>query len=253
MKLQGKTALVTGSANPSGIGYATAMLLAREGARTVFADIDGAGAEQAAQTAREEGLEALGIACDVTREEDVRGLMTRVRESFGGVDILVNNAGGSARLLHRQTKFVDSVPETWEWVLRLNLLGPMLLIHEALPDMIRKRSGKIVNVASIAGLRALGGYADYSASKGGLIAFSRTLAQEVGAFGINVNCVAPGSIATRGDGPDTFLGRLGRAEEVAQMILYLCGSESDFVTGQCLAIDGGRSITSICHAPGGKP
>lgn len=247
MTLEGKTAIVTGSANPSGIGHATAMLLAREGAKTVFADIDLTLAEQAARQARAEGLEAMGVACDVTRQEDVHALMDTVRQAYGEVDILVNNAGGSARLIHRQTRFVDSCPETWDWVLRLNLLGPMLLMHQVLPGMIRRRGGKIVNVASIAGIRALGGYADYSASKGGLIAFSRTLAQEVGEYGINVNCVAPGSIATRGDGPNTFLNRLGRAEEVAQMILYLCSDASGFVTGQCFAIDGGRSITSVCR------
>ncbi|MGN1020046.1 MAG: SDR family NAD(P)-dependent oxidoreductase [Aristaeellaceae bacterium] len=247
MILQGQTAIVTGAANPAGIGCATAMLLAREGANTVFADIDRAGAQEAARRARSEGLEAQGIACDVTRQEDVRALAEAVRQAYGGTDILINNAGGSARLIHRQTSFADSLPETWAWVLRLNLLGPMGLIREVLPDMIARRRGRIVNVASIAGIRALGGYADYSAAKGGLIAFSRTLAQEVGGYGINVNCVAPGSIATRGNGPDTFLGRLGRAEEVAQMILYLCSEASGFVTGQCFAIDGGRSITSICR------
>ena len=244
--MDGRTALVTGAANPSGIGYACAALLARQGGRVVLVDIDGARARAGAEVLCGEGLCACAFTADITDENDVKALVAFATNRFGGVDALVNNAGGSARLLKKQSDFIASQPATWDWVINLNLRAPMLLMHAVLPGMMERRAGKIVNIASIAGVCALGGYADYSAAKGGLIAFSRTLAQEVGPFGINVNCVAPGSIATRGDGPNTLLGRLGRADEVAEMVLYLCCSDSDFVTGQCFSIDGGRSVSCVC-------
>lgn len=244
--MKGKTAIVTGSANPLGIGFAAAKLLAERGANVVLADIDAARVEESARALQQAGLSAMPVVCDVTDETAVRNLAAVAQEKFGAVDVLVNNAGGSARIIGKQTKFIESTPDTWDWVMRLNLRGPMLLIHAVLPGMIERRYGRIVNLASIAGIRSLSGYADYSASKGGLIAFSRTLAQEVGEYGITVNCIAPGSIATRGTGPDTFLRRLGEAEEVAKLIGFLASDDSSFITGQCYPIDGGRSITSSC-------
>lgn len=246
MKLESRIAIITGAANPKGIGYATAKALAKEGATVILADIMEEQLNSSVKELADLGLRAVGISCDITKREDIDSLVNHVLSIFGRIDILVNNAGGSARIIKKQTDFIDSDPETWDWVIKLNLIGPMLLMRRVLPVMVERKYGKIVNLASIAGIRALGGYADYSASKGGLIALSRTVAQEVGDSNITINCVAPGSIATRGDGPATFLGRLGTAEEVADLILFLSSDDSSFITGQCFAIDGGRSITSIC-------
>lgn len=246
MKLDRRIAIVTGSANPLGIGFASAKALEIEGATVVMADIMGEQVVSSAKSLTDLGLKAIGFSCDVTNEDSIDYLVNYVTNTYGRIDILINNAGGSARIIKKQTDFIDSDPITWEWVLKLNLIGPMLLMRKILPGMVERRYGKIVNLASIAGIRALGGYADYSASKGGLIALSRTVAQEVGKSNITVNCVAPGSIATRGDGPDTFLGRLGTAKEVADLVLFLSSDDSSFITGQCFSIDGGRSISSIC-------
>jgi len=168
----------------------------------------------------------------------------------GQVDILVNNAGGAVDWLGggtmKRTLFVDSTEEAWNLVVSVNLLGPMIVCRAVLGNMIKRHRGKIINVASVAGVNGLAGLVDYSAAKGGVIALTRGLALELGEHNINVNAVSPGSIDTHPGTPATFLRRPGQPEDVANLVLFLASEESDFITGQNYIIDGGRTISMTC-------
>ena len=244
MKLLDKIAIVTGGA--SGIGRSICARLAAEGAKIVLVDINEAAASETAAALQESGAEISVCIADVRDAARVQEIVEQTIANYGRIDVLVNNAGGSARLIGKKTDFVESDPETWNWVIGLNLIAPMLWMRAVLPHMLDRESGKIVNIASIAGVRALASHADYSASKGGLIALTRTVAQEVGKRGVNINCISPGSIATRGGSPETFLPGVGMPEDIADAVAFLASDEARFITGQNLPVDGGRSITSKC-------
>lgn len=243
-RLEGKIAIVTGGA--SGIGRCICQRLASEGAKLLIVDLNAEAAEVAAAAICTDGGMVDVYMGDVCDEQRVNEIVRSCLAMHGRIDILVNNAGGSARLIGKQSNFVDSRSETWKWVLSLNLIAPMLWIHAVLPSMIEQAYGKIINIASIAGARALAGHADYAASKGGVIALSQTVAQEVGKCGININCISPGSIATRDGSPETFLLGAGKPEDVADAVAFLASDDARYITGQNLFVDGGRSITSKC-------
>lgn len=245
MRLAGETALVTGAAG--GIGRATAKALAREGANVVLMDLDGDRAEERALEIAREGGTAWAAQADVRDGERVREIVGDIVERHGAVDILVNNAGGPADWIGgvaRRTLFIDATEVTWRLVLDVNLLGPMIVTQAVLGGMIERRRGRIVNIASVAGMRGLPEMVDYSAAKGGVIAMTKALAIELGAYHIRVNCVSPGSIATHGGGPPTLLRRVGHPEEVAELVLFLASAASDFITGQNYVIDGGRTLST---------
>lgn len=244
MKFLNKTAIVTGGA--SGIGRSICVKLAAEGARIVLVDVNKSTAETTATSLRESGGEVVVHIADVRDEVCVQRIVNQTIADYGRIDILVNNAGGSARLIGKKSDFAESDPETWNWVIGLNLIAPMLWMRAVLPYMIKREYGKIVNIASIAGIRALAGHADYAASKGGMIALTKTVAQEVGKQGININCISPGSIKTRDGSPETFLSGVGHPEDIADAVAFLASDEARFITGQNLSVDGGRSITSKC-------
>lgn len=244
MKLAGKTAIVTGAGG--GIGRATALCFGQEGALVVALDIDEAAARAASAEIEAAGGSAIPFACDVCDAAAIGNMVATVLERTGRIDIVVNNAGGSARLIGKMTTFAASEQATWEWVLRLNLLAPMILNHAVLPHMMERKSGKLINLGSVAGVNGLARLVDYSAAKGGIIGMTRALAIELGEYGINVNCVSPGSIESRPGSPQTFLRRAGQPWEVAALLLFLASNDSDFITGQNYVIDGGRCLSTTC-------
>lgn len=257
MRIPGKVAIVTGAGGR--IGQAIARRLAAEGAAVVVNDLSTERAEAVAASIQEAGGKALPWAADVSKSAEIRAMVEAAIAEFGGIDILVNNAGGSAGLLNKLTLFEHSDEEVCDWVVNLNLKGTMVCTRAVLAPMIERGGGKIVNLGSIAGTVGIIERVDYSAAKGGIIALTAALAMEVGLHNINVNCVSPGAIVPppteRPD--DTYLGRLGRPDDVASLILFLASDEANFITGQNVIIDGGRSLgpkTQALHKlPGKKP
>ncbi|MDW7655843.1 MAG: SDR family NAD(P)-dependent oxidoreductase [Bacillota bacterium] len=251
MKLEGKRAIVTGAA--SGIGKATAIRLAAEGAAVVISDINADKLGQVEALIKAQGGRAFKIVTDVSNKDQVQAMVDLANEQLGGVDILVNNAGGAARL--KQKPFHESDETLWNWIIGVNLMGAFICTRAVIEQMMAQKYGKIINMSSIAGVIGAGGGVEYAAAKGGIIALTKSLAKAYGKYGITVNCLAPGAITTEGmvegrpgimEGlaKTTHLGRAGTAEEVAGMIAYLASSEADFVTGQNFIIDGGRSLGS---------
>ena len=234
-----QTALITGGSR--GIGAATVRAFANAGWRTAFLYRQN---EQAArEVARQTGAEAL--LCDVSDASQVVLVCAEARRRLGHVDALVNNAA-----IAQQKLFCELTNEDWRRMLDTNLSGAFYVTRAVLPDMISRKSGRIVNVASIWGQVGASCETHYSAAKAGLIGMTKALAKEVGLSGVTVNCVCPGVIDTDmlSDFDEqtlcelreqTPLGRLGTPEDVAQSILWLCGAGADFVTGQVLGVGGG--------------
>ncbi len=248
MRLEGKTALVTGGA--SGIGAATARRLAAEGARVAIGDV-------AEQGAREIAAELDGFACelDVADGASVRAGVAEIEQALGPIDVLVNNAGTD-----RFSFFVNTDEALWDLVLGINLRGTIAVTHAVLGGMQERRSGSIVNVASEAGRVGSQGSVVYSAAKAGVIGFTKAIAREAARYRVRCNAVAPGPIETpllnaaplmlgelgerlkQGMVDATALGRSGEAEEVAAAIAFLAGEEASYVTGQTLGVSGGLSM-----------
>lgn len=251
MTMINRVAIITGGSR--GIGQAISLRLAREGIHVVIASRDLEVAGKLASEINNGGYQATAIKTDVTDYEDVTAMTRRVIDELGSIDILVNNAGGSPH--ETRTLFHESKEDTWDTVLNVNLKGVMICTRAVINHMIQRKSGKVINIGSIAGIVGTAGLADYSAAKGGVIAFSKALAKEVAPYHINVNCVTPGPIATEyfltlsEEAKQKYLktipfGRFGEPEEVAGMVSYLVAKEADFVTGQVFTICGGRSLGS---------
>jgi len=248
MKLNGKVAVVTGAGGD--IGRAITLRMAEEGANVVLADINVDRANRVAAEVKALGRDSIVAGVDVTKGKEADAMVRTALNGFGQIDILVNNAGGSAR--ERASLFCESREEVWDSVLGVNLKGVLNCCRAVINHMIERRKGKIVNLGSTAGVVGDAGLADYSAAKGGVIAFTKALAKEVGPYGINVNCVSPGPIDTQGLAllPEirekakkaTVLGRLGRPEEVANLIVFLASEEADYIVGQNFLLCGGRSL-----------
>ena len=248
-RLEGRVALVTGASR--GIGRATAERLAREGARVCLTDVDAGGASEAGAALVDGGMEAFAMRMDVTSRTEIEGAVQRTVERYGRLDILVNNAG-----VTRDSLVYKMSDEDWRTVLNVHLTGAFFCSRAAQRYMVEAGYGRIVNVSSTS---ALGnrGQANYSAAKAGLQGFTKTLAIELGRYGITVNAVAPGFIQTEmtretasrlGFDFDDFVaehvkgipvGRSGRPEDVAAAILYFASEEASFVSGQILYVDGG--------------
>ena len=246
MSLQDKVAVVTGAA--SGIGRATASALAAEGARVVVADVDRAKGEAAAAELRAEGRRADYVHVDMTDPASIDAFAAEVQQRFGPVDVLVNGAGWG-----KTQPFLEGTPEFWGKLVALNFVGPMQLTKALLPRMMEKGGGKIVNVASDAGRVGSLGETVYSGAKGGLIAFTKSLARETARYKVNVNCVCPGPTDTplMAAVPDKVkdaltkaipMRRLGQPEEVADAVVFFAGDRYDYITGQVLSVSGGLTM-----------
>ena len=249
MQLEGKVAIITGAA--TGIGRATALLFAREGASVVIADVNEDDAQRTVANIEDEGGSARFVQADVSEAEDVQALMERAAEEMGGIDVIVNNAG--AQRSGAVTEFEES---EWDLLMRVNPRSCFLGAKYGVPHLRERGGGSIVNVSSLAGLKGGPGMTAYSASKGAIIAFTRALAEELAPDNIRANSVCPGWIDTPFNEPAIeFMGgraqqeemvqqtvplkRQGTPEEIAPGILYLASDASSYVTGQELVIDGG--------------
>ena len=247
MRLAGRTAVVTGAAH--GIGRATALRFAAEGAELVLMDLDEEAAAGTVRAAQALGAKVHFIAVDCTDEAAVAAGFSALLRVAPPIDVLVNNVGQSAR--ERAVEFTNSEPETWRFVLNVSLMSTLLCSRQVVPAMRHRRSGKIVNLSSISALWGDIAMADYAAAKMAVIGFTRALARELAPHQVNVNAVAPGVIRTRvvERMPADFIGRvealipqrrLGRPEEIAGTIAFLASDDAAYITGQTLVVDGGR-------------
>ena len=248
-RVEGKVALVTGGS--SGIGRATALVFAREGAKLVVADMDEDGGQQTAHSITEKGGEAVFVRADVTAPTEVEALIGQAVATYGRLDCAYNNAG----VTQRDYPPTDEYPQDdWDRVLAINLTGVWLCLKYELAQMRKQGSGAIVNTASIAGLVGIAGRSAYVASKHGVVGITKTAALEYASQGIRVNAVCPGYVRTpmvdyviRNQGPELEaqivarepVGRLGRPEEIAETVVWLCSDAASFITGHAMAADGG--------------
>ncbi len=247
MGLEERAALVTGASR--GIGRAAAMALARAGAKVaVNYATNQEAARQVVEEIGREGGEAFAVQADVSRSDEAARMVSEVLGRFGRLDILVNNAG-----ITRDNLLLRLGEDSWDAVLDTNLKGVYNCLRAAARPMLKQRFGRVVNVASVAGLMASPGQANYSAAKAGVIALTRTLAREFGSRNITVNAVAPGFIETDmtrelpAEARETYLKRIalerfGQPEEVAEVIVFLASPAAGYITGQTVVVDGGLSI-----------
>lgn len=246
MTLEDKVVVVTGAA--SGIGRATAQAFSDEGASVVVADVDVARGEAAAAEMRAQGRSADFLAVDMTDPASIDAFAAGVLARFGAVDVLVNGAGWG-----RTAPFWEGTPEFWSKLVALNFVGPMQLTKALLPAMIERASGCIVNVSSDAGRVGSLGETVYSGAKGGLIAFTKSLAREVARYQINVNCVCPGPTDTplmaavpekvqEGLKKAIPFRRLAKPSEIADAIVFFASGRASYVTGQVLSVSGGLTM-----------
>ena len=246
MEMHDRSVIVTGGA--SGIGKATALLMAREGGRIFVGDIDEAGGQAVAAQAAAEGLGLEFLPLDLTRTDSIAAFAAAVQQRVGRVDGLVNGAGWD-----RIQPFMENPPEMWDQLIAINLLGAIRLTRAVLPPMIEARSGKIVNISSDAGRVGSTGETVYAAAKGGIIAFTKSLAREMARYRINVNCVCPGPTDTPlfSAQPERMREALTRAipfrriaqpEEIAEAVMFFLGRRSDYITGQVLSVSGGLTM-----------
>lgn len=250
MRLKDRIALITGAGH--GIGRATAIRFAAEGARVAVNDVDQAAAQETVAAIEGAGGEAFFAPADVTNRAQVEAMIDQIVERWGRLDILINNAGITRDALTVKVKdgAVQKMEEAaWDAVLNVNLKGSFLCAQAAAVPMIRQRYGKITNTASTAWLGNIG-QANYSASKAGIVGLTRTLALELARFNINVNCIAPGGVKTRMTAamPEKVmerllqripLGRMAEPEEIAALHAFLASDEAAYITAQVITIDGG--------------
>lgn len=251
-RLDGRVAIVTGAAQ--GIGAVYARGLAAEGAKTVMVDIRDCTETGKMVAGAAPGAELMAATCDVSDETSVAGLFDAVVDRFGTVDILVNNAAVFATL---DRKPFEEIPvDEWDRVMSVNLRGVFLCCRAATPVMRKQQYGKIINIASDTMMKGTTRFAHYVSSKGGVVAFTRAIAKEVGVDGIRVNSIAPGLTATEvmRSAEDFHPGQFDRAvsaralprieepEDLVGTVIYLASPDSDFVTGQCIVVNGGDNL-----------
>ena len=246
MNFDGKVVLITGGA--SGIGKATVMAFARAGATVICADVNVAKGEELKKVAAGANLQVDFVAIDMANSNSIRASAAEVLKKFPRVDILVNGAGwGDTQ------PYMENTPDFISRVIAINLAGPAHLTQALLPPMIAANSGKIVNIASDAGRVGSSGETVYAGAKGGLIAFTKSLAREVARYKINVNCVCPGPtdtpmLATRSEKlREAFLKaipfrRFARPEEIADAVVFFASPQSDYITGQVMSVSGGLTF-----------
>lgn len=238
-----KVAVVTGGGR--GIGKSIVLALAHQGCNVVITDIDIKTAEKTTQEAEKLGVRTLAVKADISVSKEVDGFVDETMKQFGHIDILVNNAG-----ITRDNLLIRMSEDEWDLVLKVNLKGAFLCTRKVIRSMMRQRSGKIINIASVVGIMGNAGQANYAASKAGIIGFTKSVAKEVASRNIQVNAIAPGYIETEMTAglPDevknSYLSsipanRAGTPEDIAEAVIFLASSASDYITGQVLHVDGG--------------
>jgi len=249
MRLKDKVTIITGAAH--GIGKAYARRFAEEGAHVVIADIDGAGGEATANAILDAGASAWARTTDVRSLPDLQGLMQETVKKFGRVDVLLNNAAIYVTQKLWKGPVEDLDLAEWDRVIEVNLKGVFLCSKAAIPIMKQQRSGKIINIASGTFFSGSGNMPHYTTAKGGVVALTRVMARQLGEYGINVNCMTPGSTMSEENVSEDVLKRregsmdkraFRRIETPADIVgtaLFLASSDSDFVTGQLLVVEGG--------------
>lgn len=241
--LEDKVALITGGAR--GIGREIAFVFAKEGANIALCDINLQQAEETAKEIKGLGKEAIAFGVDVTDSKAVQEMVDKILDKFGKIDILINNAG-----IARDALLIRMSEQDWDSVIAVNLKGTFNCTKAVAKVMLKQRSGRIVNIASIIGLMGNVGQANYSASKAGIIGFTKSVAKEIASRGINVNAIAPGFIQTDmtvklpRDIKNKMLsripfGRFGEPKDVANLALFLSSESSSYITGQVIQVDGG--------------
>ena len=244
--LEGKVALVTGASY--GIGFALATAYAQAGAKIVFNDIKQELVDKGLAAYKAEGIDAKGYVCDVTNEEQVNAMVAQIEKEVGVIDILVNNAG-----ITRDGLMMRMTEQQWDMVINVNLKSAFNFIHACTPIMMRQKAGSIINMASVVGVHGNAGQANYSASKAGMIALAKSIAQELGSRGIRANAIAPGFIMTAMTDALSEevkaewckkipLRRGGTPEDVANIATFLASDMSSYVSGQIIQVDGGMNM-----------
>ena len=247
---QGKVAFVTGGGG--GIGRATALAFARAGASVTVADISEQGSRETARLIEEQGGRPYAVKCDVTRAEDVQAALDKTVEAFGRLDFAFNNAG----VEQRNAGVAEFEEEEWDRILDTNLRGVFLCMKYEIPLMLKQGGGRIVNTSSGAGVIGIKGGGAYAASKHGVIGLTKSAALDYAAQNVRVNAVAPGYIATpmmdrftggTAEGWEKItaeepIGRVGKPEEIADAVIWLCSDASSFVVGHALVVDGGQTV-----------
>jgi dihydroanticapsin dehydrogenase len=249
MQLQGKRAIITGAA--TGIGAVTAQMFAREGAAVVVADINEENGQRTVEEIRDQGGAAHFVRTDVSKESDVEALIKQGTDALGGLDILFNNAGAQ-----RSGPITEFDQTQWDLLMAVNPRSCFFGVKHAVPVLRAQGGGSIINMASLAAVKGGAGLTAYAASKGAIVAFTKALAPELAPHGIRVNCVCPGWIDTPFNrpaidymgGPEEQervvkkvvpMGRQGKPEEIAPIVVYLASDGSSYMTGQALVVDGG--------------
>lgn len=243
--LGGRLALVTGAAN--GIGRASAIHLARNGADVVLIDIQEEALQEVAAQIAALGRKATPMVVDCMQREQIIDAVARIERDHGGIEILLNNVGQSAR--QRASEFWCSEPETWDFILQLNLASAMSFSRQVVPGMRERGHGKIVSIASEAAYMGSLGVADYAAAKAGVIGLTRSLARELAPFHVNVNAICPGPIRTAAADllpiweqylKETPMGFAGDPQDIANVVVFFASDQSRYITGQSLIVNGGR-------------
>jgi NAD(P)-dependent dehydrogenase (short-subunit alcohol dehydrogenase family) len=246
-RFEGKTAFITGAA--SGIGRATAIAFAAEGARVVITDRGEAALQETAERVKAVSGDVLTITCDVSKPEEVEAAVAKAVKAFGRIDCAFNNAG-----VENKTAPLHEIElEEWDRVLNINLRGTFICMKHEIAQMLRQGGGVVVNTSSGAGIRGVAGGASYAASKHAMIGMTKSAALDYAKQKIRVNAVLPGNIATpmmdrftEGDIQKAIdlepVGRLGKPEEIAEAVLWMCSDLGGFVTGASIVVDGGWSL-----------
>lgn len=245
-RIKDKVAVITGSAR--GIGYSIAEMFASEGATVIILDLFSEAVDEAVSKLTSQGYKAYGFVGNVTKSEDMDAVFNAVLEKHKTIDILVNNAG-----ITKDNLLLRMKEEEWDSVIAVNLKGTFLCTQKAFKIMMKQRFGSIINIASVIGLIGNAGQANYAATKGGLIAFTKSCAKEFASRNVRVNAVAPGFIQTEmtsnlpSEVIESYaraipLGKMGLPEDVAKLCLFFAGDDSLYITGQTIAVDGGLTM-----------